>query len=201
MTEQTKSPIKGLVRPILVSAVFFMGLTGLAYPLAVTGIASVLFSHQAAGSLIEKDGIVVGSEVIGQAFAGPGYFHPRPSLTGGTPYNAAASGASNLGPTNRKLIDAVSERVVAYRSENGLGNDVRVPVDAVTGSASGLDPDISLANANLQAARVAKNRNLTEQRVRDLIATEAAPRQLGLLGEPRVNVLRINRSLDALAGH
>ena len=197
MTNQTKVT-RGLLRPVLLSAVLFMGVTGLAYPLAVTGIANVLFPHQAQGSLIKQDGKVIGSEVIGQQFDKPDYFHSRPSLTGTAPYNGGASGASNHGPTNRKLIDAVGERVAAYRTENGLPADVLVPVDAVTASASGLDPDISLANAQLQAARVAKNRQLPEQRVRELITTQATPRVLGLLGEPRVNVLQLNRALDAL---
>lgn len=197
MNEQ-KSPLRGLVRPVLVSAAFFMGLTGLAYPLAVTGIAHLLFPHQAHGSLVERGDTVVGSEVLGQAFTAPTYFHPRPSLTADTPYNAAASGASNLGPTSRKLIDAVAERVAAYRRENGLADDVQVPVDAVTASASGLDPDISLANAYLQAARVARSRHLPDARVRELVDRSAAPRQFGVLGEPRVNVLQLNAALDAL---
>lgn len=197
MNEQ-KSPLRGLVRPVLVSAAFFMGLTGLAYPLAVTGIAHLLFPHQAHGSLVERGDTVVGSEVLGQAFTAPAYFHPRPSLTADTPYNAAASGASNLGPTSRKLIDAVTERVAAYRRENGLADDVQVPVDAVTASASGLDPDISLANAYLQAARVARSRHLPEARVRELVGRSAASHQFGVLGEPRVNVLQLNAALDAL---
>lgn len=197
MTEQTKVT-RGLLRPVLVSTVFFMGLTGLAYPMLVTGIANVLFPYQAQGSLLELDGKVIGSEVIGQQFDKPGYFHSRPSLTATAPYNSGASGASNHGPTNRKLIDAVGDRVVAYRAENHLAADALVPVDAVTASASGLDPDISLANAQLQVARVATHRHLPPQRVRELIATEATPRQLGLFGEPRVNVLRLNRALDAM---
>ena len=197
MPKETKVT-HGLLRPVVVSAVFFMAVTGLAYPLVVTGIANVLFPHQAQGSLITQDGKVIGSEVIGQQFDKPGYFHSRPSLTANAPYNGGASGASNHGPTNRKLIDAVGERVAAYRAENGLPADALVPVDAVTASASGLDPDISLANAQVQAARVARHRDLAEQRVRALIDTQATPRVLGLLGEPRVNVLQLNRALDAM---
>lgn len=196
---KANASLRSLARPALVSAVFFLLLTGLAYPLAVTGLANVLFPHQAHGSLIERDGRIVGSEVLGQAFVGPGYFHPRPSQTGESPYNAAASGASNLGPTSRALVDEVGQRVLAYRHENGLADEVRVPVDAVTSSASGLDPDISLANARMQAARVARARHLDAARVLALIEAEATPRQLGVLGEPRVNVLRLNSALDRLA--
>jgi K+-transporting ATPase ATPase C chain len=199
---------QGLLRPAVASAVLFMLVTGLAYPLATTGIAQLLFPSQARGSLVERGGHVVGSAVIGQDFREPAYFHPRPSATTGPdpanpdksidqPYNAALSGASNLGPTSQKLLAAVAARALAYRRENGLAAGMAVPVDAVTASASGLDPDISLANARLQIVRVARTRGLTEQQLLTLVERETTPRQLGLLGEPRVNVLQLNLALDA----
>jgi len=173
-------------------------LTGLAYPLLTTAAANVFFPDQARGSLLKEGEKVVGSRLIGQAFTSPRYFHPRPSATSPEPYNAAQSSGSNLGPTNAKLIQAVQERVRQYRQENGLGDGVAVPVDAVTASASGLDPDISLANAQLQAARVAQARGIPLERVRQLIREHIRSRQLGLLGEPRVNVLELNLVLDGL---
>ncbi|BDU21526.1 potassium-transporting ATPase KdpC subunit [Dyella sp. GSA-30] len=173
-----------------------MAVTGIAYPLASTGIASVLFPHQAAGSLVHQGEAVVGSAMLGQDFHAPRYFHPRPSATSDQPYNAASSGASNLGPTSAKLRDAVGERAVAFRKENGLADGMPVPVDAVTASGSGLDPDISLANAHAQAERVAKERHLSVDEINALIDRQAQGRQLGLLGEPRVNVLALNLSLD-----
>lgn len=191
-----------LLRPAVMLAVLFMLLAGLAYPLATTLVANLLFPTQAQGSLITGNGQVVGSRLIGQAFTSPRYFHPRPSATlqsdGSAPqlYNAAQSSGSNLGPTNAKLIQAVQERVRQYRQENGLGDGVPVPVDAVTASGSGLDPDISLANAELQAARVARARGIPLEAVRRLIREHTQPRQLGLLGEPRVNVLELNLALD-----
>jgi len=186
-----------LVRPVLVSAVLFMAVTGVAYPLASTAIAAVLFPHQAAGSLVRQDGVVKGSAVLGQDFRAARYFHPRPSATSDQPYNAAASGASNLGPTSAKLRDAVRERAAAFRKENGLAGNAPVPVDAVTASGSGLDPDISLANAHAQAARVAAVRHLSLDAVNTLVDRQAKGRQLALLGEPRVNVLALNLALDA----
>lgn len=191
-----------LLRPAVMLAVLFMLLAGLAYPLATTLVANLLFPTQAQGSLITRNGQVVGSRLIGQAFTSPRYFHPRPSATlqsdgsAPQPYNAAQSSGSNLGPTNAKLIQAVQERVRQYRQENGLGDGVPVPVDAVTASGSGLDPDISLANAELQAARVARARGIPLEAVRRLIREHTQPRQLGLLGEPRVNVLELNLALD-----
>ncbi|MDN5849476.1 MAG: potassium-transporting ATPase subunit KdpC [Nitrococcus sp.] len=194
MSEQI-SIIKGELRPVLVSALFFMLLTGLAYPLFTTAVANVLFPYQAQGGLIRVDGEIIGAELIGQPFTTPGYFHPRPSAVA---YDAMAGYGSNLGPTNPKLTEKVAERVQAYRATNGLPEDARVPVDAVTASASGLDPHISIANARLQAARVAKARDLPQERVLGLIAEYSTPRQLLLLGQPRVNVLKINLALDAL---
>lgn len=200
----------GLVRPVLVSAALFMLATGLAYPLATTAVANLIFPSQANGSLVSSNGNAVGSAVIGQDFQRADYFHPRPSATVGPdpaapdktvdqPYNAASSGASNLGPTSKKLIDQVGARVLAYRHENGMAPGTPVPVDAVTASASGLDPDISVANARLQVARIANIRKLPVDRVQDLVARQTTPRQLGLLGEQRVNVLRLNLALDALS--
>lgn len=204
-------PMAGLVRPVIASAVLFMLVTGLAYPLVTIAAAQLLFHHQAQGSVITTaNGTGVGSEVIGQAFAKPGYFHPRPSATNtpdpkdstkniDLPYNAANSGASNLAPTSKKLIDTVTSRAADYRKENGLGAAAPVPVDAVTASASGLDPDISVANARLQAKRVAVARTLTEQQVLSVIAAHTRGPQYGLIGYPRVNVLELNLALDKSA--
>jgi potassium-transporting ATPase KdpC subunit len=181
-------------------------LTGVAYPLAITAVAQVIFPYQANGSLVERDGVVVGSELIGQGFTDPRYFQPRPSVTVNSddpkvdePYNAANSAGSNLGPTNQKLLDTVAERAAAYRELNGLPADAAVPVDAVTASASGLDPHITPANADLQVARVARERDLPEAQVRGLVAQSTEGRTVFILGEPRVNVLRLNLALDELA--
>lgn len=207
MTDTTTS-IRSLLRPAIASAVLFMALTGLAYPLATTAAANLVMPWRAQGSLVERHGQVIGSAVLGQDFTAPRYFHPRPSATLGAdgkpqPYNAALSGASNYGPTNRKLIDAVAERALAYRTENGLAANAPVPVDAVTASGSGLDPDISLANAALQLPRVAAQRGLPVAAVERLLREHTAPRTLDLLGARRVNVLQLNLALDALAraGH
>lgn len=193
MSERTFS-IASELRPSLVSAVYFMLLTGLAYPLLTTAVARLLFPHQSQGSLIEVDGRIIGTGLIGQPFTDPGHFHPRPSVVD---YDAMAGYGSNLGPTNPVLIEKVAERVGAYRTANGLPESARVPVDAVTASASGLDPDISVANALIQAKRVAAHRNLPMDEVVQLVGASTTPRQLGLLGEPRVNVLQLNRALDA----
>jgi potassium-transporting ATPase KdpC subunit len=181
------------LRPALVSFVIFTLITGVAYPLAVTGIARVFFPRQAAGSLIEKDGVVIGSELIGQSFNSPGYFKSRPSATS-PEYNASASSGSNLGPTNPALLDAVKSRVETARE----GGQSDVPVDLVTSSGSGLDPHISPAAAYNQVDRVAKARGLSAQQVRSLVEARIEGRTVGVLGEPRVNVLGLNLALDAL---
>jgi K+-transporting ATPase ATPase C chain len=175
-------------------------LTGMVYPLVMFGVAQLVFPRQANGSLIVRDGQVVGSELIGQNFAADKYFQPRPSAAGDKGYDATSSGASNLGPTNQKLVDGATAAAAAYRQANGLPADAPLPADAVTASASGLDPHISPANAALQAPRVAQARGLPEQRVRDLVAQYTEGRQWLLLGEPRVNVLKLNLALDALQG-
>lgn len=191
-----------ILRPALAVVVLFTLLLGLAVPLAFTGVAGALFPTQAGGSLLERDGRVIGSALLGQNFAGPRYFHPRPSATSelnpeneGTtraaPYNAAASAASQLGPTSAALLEAVTERVAA------LGGGP-VPADAVTASGSGLDPHISPENAARQIRRVAQARGLPEARVAQLLAQHTEAPDFGLLGEPRINVLRLNLALDAL---
>ena len=166
---------------------------GVLYPLVVTGLAQALFPERANGQLIYRDGRLVGSRLIGQPFSSPGYFRARPSAAGPAGYDAAASGGTNLGPTNAALIDAVRARAEAARLENPA---VPVPVDLVTSSASGLDPDISPAAAAFQVPRVARERGVTEAAIRQLVADFTTPRDLGLLGEPRVNVLLLNLALD-----
>jgi potassium-transporting ATPase KdpC subunit len=176
--------------------VLFTLLVGIAYPLAMTGVAQVLFGHDANGSLVkDAAGNVVGSSLLGQTFSSEQYFHPRPSAAGDG-YDPTKSGASNLGPTNQKLLDDVADRAAAYREANGLTADTLVPVDAVTSSGSGLDPHISIANADLQAPRVAVARNMTVDAVRSLISDYTDGRSLGFLGEPGVNVLELNLALD-----
>jgi K+-transporting ATPase ATPase C chain len=170
---------------------------GVAYPLLVTGFAQVVVADRADGQLVEVDGDVVGSRLLAQGFSKDVYFHPRPSAAG---FDAASSTGSNLGPTNPELLDTVAVRVVDYRSRNGLPDDVAVPVDAVTSSASGLDPHISPANARLQAPRVAAARGLDVAVVSDLIADHTTQRPLGVLGDDAVNVLELNVALDEFAG-
>ena len=184
------------VRAAVVSLALFTLVTGLAYPAIVTVIAQLAFPHQANGSLIVKDGKAVGSALIGQPFDDPKYFWGRPSATSPFGYNAGASGASNLSPTNADLIKAVQGRVEALRAADP-GNTAPVPADLVTASGSGLDPHISPAAALYQAGRVARVRKLDEAVVRDLVARHTEGRLLGLLGEPRVNVLALNLALDA----
>lgn len=174
-------------------------LLGIIYPLAITGAANILFPHQAQGSLIERGGKVVGSELIGQTFTSPGYFHGRPSAAGDKGYDASNSSASNLGPTNKTLISTVQQRLKDVVEANPGTDPHQVPIDLVTTSGSGLDPEISPASAELQVARVAKARGLGEDDVRLLVRQSTRGRYLDLLGEPGVNVLSLNLALDKLS--
>lgn len=189
--------MKTLLRPALSVFVLLSAITGLAYPLAVTGIAGAVFPEQAAGSLILRDGKPVGSSLIGQNFSDPKHFWGRPSATAPQPYNATASSGANQGPLNPALLDAVKGRVEALRAADP-GNTAPVPADLVSASASGLDPHISPAAALWQAGRVAKARGLPEAQIKALVDAHTEGRQWGLLGEARVNVLKLNLALDAL---
>jgi K+-transporting ATPase ATPase C chain len=192
--------MKTMIRPAVSVFVLLTVMTGVVYPLAVTGVAKVAFPAQAAGSLIVKDGQVVGSSLIGQNFSDPKYFWSRPSATSPMPYNGNGSSGSNLGPLNPALVDAVKGRVDALKAADP-GNALPVPVDLVTASASGLDPHISVAAARYQAARVARVRGLAPEAVATLIAQHTEDRLFGLLGEARVNVLALNLDLDRAAHH
>ncbi len=182
----------------LVTAVLVILLCGV-YPLVVWGIAQIAFPSQANGSLTARQGQVVGSTLIAQNFTGPQYFHPRPSAAGETGYDGTSSGGSNLGPLSQKLVDQVKERLTAYRAENQLAPETPVPADAVTASGCGLDPHISLKNAEIQAKRVATARGLSSAQVAQLVETSTDGPGLGFLGEPGVNVLKVNLALDSLA--
>src|ERR1019366_8703862 len=193
-----KAMLSELRRAIFATLALVVVCCGL-YPLIVFGIGQALFPAKANGSLIvDAGGVIRGSRLIGQPFAADKYFHPRPS-SAGNGYDPTSSGGSNLGPTSQKLRDAIAQNIADYRSQNGLATNPPVPADAVTGSASGLDPHISLENARLQAERVAKARGLKPEQVRDLVQQYTDSADLGFLGDPGVNVLRLNLALDALA--
>ena len=189
--------MSSILRPAIVLLLIMTAITGVAYPLAVTGIAQVIFPRAAGGSLIEKDGKAIGSSLIGQSFSDPKYFWSRPSATAPQPYNALASGGSNQGPLNPALTDAVKSRIEALRAADPT-NTAPVPVDLVTASASGLDPDISVAAASYQAARIARVRGMMPDAVQTLIAAHTRGKLLGVIGEPRINVLELNLALDTL---
>ena len=182
------------IYPAIAMTVVLTVLLGIIYPLVVTGLAQVIFPAKAGGSLIERDGRIIGSRLIGQPFTGPGYFHSRPSAAG-TGYDATASGGTNLGPTSQKLMDTVKTAADSLREENPAAP---IPVDLVTSSASGLDPHITPAAAEFQIPRVGRERGLSEDDVRRLVSARTEGRQFGLLGEPRVNVLELNLALDEL---
>ncbi len=189
--------MRALLRPALMALLVFTFLTGAIYPLVVTGIAQVVFPHQANGSLVVKNGKILGSDLIGQQFDDPKYFWGRLSATGPYPYNAAASSGSNLGPSNPALMTAVQARIAALKAADP-GNIQPIPVDLVTASGSGLDPDISVEAALYQLPRVARARGLSESAVHALVNQYTQGRQLGFLGEPRVNVLKLNLALDGI---
>src|ERR1700730_4622152 len=186
------------VRPAILGVILLTLLTGCIFPLGLFGVGRLLFRDQADGSLLTRGGIVIGSQLIGQDFTRPQYFHPRPSAAG-TGYDGASSGGTNFGPSNPKLIEDIRRLAEGYRRNNGLPADATVPIDAVTRSGSGLDPHISPANAALQVARVAHARALSENAVRRLLSEHTQGRQLGFLGSPRVSILDLNLALDRTA--
>jgi len=187
-------------RSIVATIFFAIILCGL-YPLVVYGVGQLLFPHQANGSLLmDKSGAIRGSELLAQNFTGAGYFHPRPSAAGSNGYDATSSSGSNLGPTSSNLVANITANISSYRFDNGLATNAPVPADAVTASASGLDPHISVANAEIQIPRVAKARGISEEQVRKLVQQNTSGRDLGVFGEPRVNVMTLNFALDGLAG-
>jgi potassium-transporting ATPase KdpC subunit len=192
-----KTFLKELWTSIVATIVLCLVVSGL-YPVLIWGIGQLLFAHQANGSLVEKNGQIVGSELLAQGFSGPKYFHPRPSAAG-TGYDPTSSGGSNLGPTSQKLMDGIKANVAQYRQENALPAEALVPADAVTASGSGLDPHISLQNAQLQIPRVAKERGLSEEVVRAEVGKATNNPLFGIGGDPGVNVLKLNLDLDALA--
>jgi K+-transporting ATPase ATPase C chain len=194
---EMKADMRSQFRPAIVSIAIFTLLTGVLYPLVITGIAQVVFPHQANGSLIVQKGQVVGSELIGQSFDDPRYFWGRLSATSPFPYNAAASTGSNLGPTNPTLTEVVKARIAALKAADPTNNSP-IPVDLVTASGSGLDPHISVAAALYQIPRVAKARGLSEEVARALVDRFTEQRQVGVLGEPRINVLELNLALDGI---
>jgi K+-transporting ATPase ATPase C chain len=185
----------------LVATIFFAILLCGLYPLVVFGVSQLLVPHQANGSLlVDKSGVVRASALLAQNFTGAQYFHPRPSAAGANGFDATSSSGSNLGPTSSNLVANITQNIATYRSDNGLATNAPVPADAVTASGSGLDPHISPANADLQVPRVAKARGLSEDRVRELVKQNTDGRDLGVFGEPRVNVMTLNFALDGLAG-
>jgi K+-transporting ATPase ATPase C chain len=192
-----KTFLKELWTSIAATVVLCIVVSGL-YPVFIWGVGQVLFPHQANGSLVENNGQIVGSELLAQGFSGAKYFHPRPSAAG-TGYDPTSSGGSNLGPTSQKLMDGIKANVAQYRQENGLAAEATVPVDAVTASGSGLDPHISLQNAQLQIPRVAKERGLTEETLRGEVSKATDNPLLGIGGDAGVNVLKVNLALDVLA--
>ena len=198
MLMKTKTFIREVKLAMMTTLTLAVLLCGV-YPALVWGIAQIGFSSRANGSLVLRDGHVLGSLLIAQGFTGAQYFHPRPSAAGDG-YDAANSGASNLGPLSQKLVDQVKERVAAYRAENSIALSVKIPADAVTASASGLDPHISVRNAELQSARVASVRGISEAAVQNLIRSHTDGPDLGFLGEPGVNVFELNLALDANKG-
>ena len=188
---------KNILRSFLLLVIFTI-ILGFLYPLLITGISKIIFPYRSSGSLIKYEGKIVGSELIGQNFKGEQYFHPRPSAAGKDGYDPLSSGGSNYAPANEDFISAVKERISNLRKDNNLEDNIKIPSDAVTSSGSGLDPDISVGNAILQADRIAKKRNIPVAEINDLIQQNTAKRMLGFLGEPKVNVLKLNLLLDNL---